>query len=405
MSAAPAAGDTRAGECRPLGLYAHVPYCTVRCTYCDFYLVPARGRDPAAYVEALCGEIAAAGREFAGRAADTIHLGGGTPSLLPGPLLERILGALRAAFRLAPGAEIALEANPEDVDGNRLEGWLAAGVNRLSVGVQALDDGLLRLLRRPHDAGRAIAALEAARRSGPRSLGVDLILGLPGQGREAALEGIARSFDLGADHVSLYLLEVQPATRLGRDVALGRLSPMPDDEAARLYDEAADLLERRGFEHYEISNFARPAHRSRHNLKYWTDEEYLGFGPSAHSYVGDRRWANAADLRAYVHGGGAAARIEDGRSRARRAAEALFAGLRLAEGVDLEALRGRYGADFAAPDEVLLDELAAAGLLERDTTRLRLTRRGRLVSNEVFERFLPAAVPSPGAASSRSRAT
>jgi len=373
-----------------IGLYLHVPYCTVRCSYCDFYLVPGRRRDPSHYVAALRAEILAAGREFPGRAADTVHLGGGTPSLLSLTHLGAILESLRSSFALAGGTEIALEANPEDLDPERLLDYACAGVNRLTIGVQALDDALLGLMGRPHDAGQAMAAVAAAKRSPVRSVGVDLILGLPGQRRAAALEGIARLADLGVDHLSLYLLEVHEGTRLGKDLARARRTPMDDDEAARLYEEAAEFLEGRGFEHYEISNFARPGHRSRHNVKYWTDQEYLGFGPSAHSYVGGRRWANTSDLAAYLALGGAGcARVEDKRSQRLRAIEALVAGLRLADGVDLGVLRARYGSDFIPPDDAVVGGLAGAGLLASESGRLRLTRRGRLVSNEIFERFLP----------------
>lgn len=373
-----------------IGLYVHVPYCSVRCSYCDFYLVPVRGRDLGAYVDALCGEIGAVGPPLLGVAADTAHFGGGTPSLLPPAGIGRVLEALRASFALQPNAEITLEVNPEDVDAARLDAWASLQINRLSIGVQCLDDDLLKLMRRPHDARRAVAAVETARRSPVRSVGVDLILGLPGQTRAGALEGVGRIIDLGADHVSLYVLEVHDRTLLGREIALGRRAPMDDDAVAGLCEEAADRLAAGGFEHYEISNFARPGHCSRHNVKYWTDEEYLGFGPSAHSYVLGRRWSNAARLDAYVAcGGSGAARIEDEPSRSQRAAEALIAGLRLAEGVDLAVLGARYGADFARPGRGTIDGLEEAGLLELSGDRLRLTRRGRLVSNEVLERLLP----------------
>ena len=380
------------GAARPLGLYVHVPYCAVRCSYCDFYLMPGRGPDLPTFVEALCGEIALAGRESGAPPADTIHFGGGTPSLLPPTLLSAVLASLKSSFRVSATAELALEANPEDLDAVRLDGYAAAGVNRVSIGVQSLDDDLLKLMRRPHDARRALASVDAARLSAVRSLGIDLILGLPGQQRTRVTDDIRRIVDRGVDHVSLYLLEVHERTRLGREVALGRRTPMGDDEAAHLYEDAADELLNQGFEHYEISNFARPGHRSRHNLKYWTDEEYLGFGPSAHSYVGERRWANAADLRDYLaRRGERCARVEDVRSRDRRAFEALFAGLRLSEGVDLEALRARYGDAFVPPGEACLGALAQSGLVERAPDRLRLTRRGRLVSNEIFERLMPPA--------------
>ncbi|HKB06805.1 MAG TPA: radical SAM family heme chaperone HemW [Candidatus Polarisedimenticolia bacterium] len=373
-----------------IGLYLHVPYCSIRCSYCDFYLVPGRHRDLSAFASALGKEIEEAGREHPGLSADTVHFGGGTPSLLSPGLLAGLLESLRASFRLAPEAEIALEANPEDLDADRLAGYAAAGLNRLTIGVQSLDDRLLRLMRRPHDARRALAAVALAKRSPVRSVGVDLILGLPDQDARTTLEGIARLTDLEVDHVSLYLLEVHASTSLGRDLARGRRLPMEDDAAARLFDEASRLLEERGFDHYEISNFSRPGHRSRHNLKYWTDQAYLGFGPSAHSYVGERRWANASDLRDYLARRGAGcARIEDVRSRARRSVEALVAGLRLAEGVDLRVLAARYGASFAPPDDATIGGLAEAGFLLAGDGRLRLTERGRLVSNEILERLLP----------------
>jgi oxygen-independent coproporphyrinogen-3 oxidase len=218
---------------------------------------------------------------------------------------------------------------------------------------------------------------------------VDLILGLPGPGPDPARADIDRAVDLGADHVSLYLLEIHARTRLGRAVALGRLAPPSPDAAADAYEAAADRLEALGFEHYEISNFARPGHRSRHNMKYWTDAEFLGFGPSAHSYIGGRRWSNAADLAAYLQAGGRwVARQYDEAPAGARAFEALVAGLRLAEGVDLDRLAARYGSVVPLPGEPAIAALAAAGLLELRDRRLALTRRGRLVSNEVFEQLM-----------------
>jgi oxygen-independent coproporphyrinogen III oxidase len=374
----------------PIGLYLHVPYCAVRCSYCDFYLVTGRGRRLEDYTEALCGEIDATDEPLRGRIADSIHFGGGTPSLLPASLLRTILERLRSVFRIASGAEIALEANPEDIDLSRIRELLDAGINRITVGVQALDDPLLERMRRPHDSRRAMVALEEARRAGIPSLGADLMLGLPEQDGASALHGIGRVIDAGVDHLSLYLLEIHDSTRLGRAVRLGRAEPMADDEAAALYEAAVQRLVSRGLEHYEISNFARPGHRSRHNLKYWTDAEYLGFGPSAHSYVGGRRWSNAPDLTGYLARGCAPVRIPDGSaSAATRGGEALVAGLRLTEGVDLGALRSKYGPALPRADHPAIVELESAGLVQVAGTRLRLTLRGRLISNEVLARLMP----------------
>jgi oxygen-independent coproporphyrinogen-3 oxidase len=372
-----------------LGLYLHVPFCSVRCSYCDFYLVAGRTRPIERFAAALAGEIAAVGRPLAGRPVDTVHFGGGTPSLLAPAEIGAILGVLRSVFAFEPGAEIALEANPEDLTPERAAGLAAQGVNRVSIGVQSLDDSLLRMLRRPHDAAAALGAVETARAAFP-SLGVDLILGLPGQDPPAAVAAIDRLADRGVDHVSVYLLEIHAGTRLGREMALGRRHPMDDDAQARLYEAAALRLQERGYAQYEISNFARPGHRSRHNLKYWNDEDYLGFGPAAHSYIAGRRWSNRADLRGYLERGGVGIeREEDPRSPAARGAEALFSGLRLVEGVDPAALRARYGESILPAGSEALADLVAAGLLSSDDGRLRLTPRGRLVSNEVFERLLP----------------
>jgi len=376
-----------------IGTYLHVPFCTLRCSYCDFYLLPktARGADAdgrGAFVEALIAEIDRAAAERGPLLADTAHFGGGTPSLLEPRQIASVLAALRRGFGLAPGSEIALEANPEDLTPARCEALVAAGVGRLAVGVQSLDDAMLARLRRPHDRRGALAALRAARRAGIGSLAADLILGLPGQDPDEAIAGLRTVVEHGVDHVSLYLLELHERTRLGREVALGRAGVPPADDTADLWERAVDALEASGFEPYEISNFARPGHRSRHNLKYWTDQPYLGFGPAAHSYLGGERFANPPDLAAYVASSGRPERRLEAATAAERAREALYAGLRLAEGIDLEALRARYGEGvLPAADDPRLDELTGTGLLTREGSRLALTRRGRLLSNEVLERL------------------
>jgi oxygen-independent coproporphyrinogen-3 oxidase len=372
-----------------IGLYLHVPYCTVRCSYCDFYLVTARGRDLGAYARALAAEIGAAAPMVAGL-ADTIHLGGGTPSLLPGDGLALVLRAARDLASPEGVAEVALEVNPEDVTPASVASWQEAGVTRLAIGVQSFDDGRLVLMRRPHDAARAVEAVRRARAAAFASVGVDLILGTPGPSPDPTLDDVARALDLGVDHLSVYLLEIHPTTRLGRAVALGRATPLAADAAAAAYEAVADRLAGAGFEHYEISNFALPGHRSRHNLKYWTDAEYLGFGPSAHSYRGGARWANPADLAGYLERGGLGMeRLEDRQPRAIRGWEALSAGLRLYEGVDLDHLEARYPGAMPAPDDAEVSALEAGGFVTRQGRRLSLTRRGRLLSNEVFERLAP----------------
>lgn len=376
------------------GLYIHVPYCAVRCSYCDFYLVTSGFSDTGRFTRALCAEIAAGGRADA--VVDTVHFGGGTPSILPPADLKAILDRIRASFRMSDEPEIALEANPEDLDPRVLEQMAAVGFNRIAIGIQSLDDRQLHAMRRAHTAERALTALDAARQSRIASVAVDLMLGLPDQDHDEALRGLDRVVRAGVDHISIYLLEVHPGTRLGRSIGLGRATPMEEDDSARLYEAAVARLAVAGFEQYEISNFARPGHRSRHNLKYWTDQPYLGFGPSAHSYIDGQRWSNAADLRAYLSCDGSRCdrRLEPD-SIADRGTEALCAGLRLAEGVALPALRRRYGAVIPAPDDRRVVELCRIGLLRLQQDRLLLTPRGRLLSNEILARLIPAAGGGP----------
>lgn len=368
-----------------IGIYVHVPFCSVRCSYCDFYLVAGRRASIPEFVRALSGEIEGTGPPLRGRRADSVHFGGGTPSLLSADDLDAVLRGLGRSFRLEAGAEIGLEANPEDVEPAWLDRIAAAGVNRICIGVQSLEEGMLRRMRRPHTAERALAAVADAVRSPVPGVGIDLMLGLPGQRSDRAVHDLERLIAMDVSHVSLYLLEIHGRTRLGREVDLGRASPMPDDAAAGLYERASSVLSRAGFEHYEISNFARPGHRSRHNVKYWTDEEYAGFGPSAHSYVGGQRYSNAPDLRGYVRTGGAGiVRIEDRQTRTVRGYEALCAGLRLREGVDLEALRSRYGASLPGPEDPRIAPLLERGLVIREGARLRIAPSAFLVSNEIL---------------------
>lgn len=381
-----------------IGIYIHVPYCSVRCSYCDFYLVAGRRPDTGPFARSLCREIRTVEDALRGRKVDSVHLGGGTPSLLAPLDLERILETIRETFRLADDAEIGLEVNPEDFDLGWLRRIIDAGVNRLSLGVQSLEDDQLHLMRRPHSSAQAIAAVSAAVRSSVRSVGIDLMLGLPGQSHAGALAGLDRMIRAGVSHISLYLLELHGRTRLGRSIRLGRMIPMEDDAAATLFERAADALMQAGFEHYEVSNFARPGHRSRHNLKYWTDQEYLGFGPAAHSYLGGQRSQNPSDLATYLmHRGEGIERIEDPQPRSVRGFEALCAGLRIREGVDLDDLRRRYGPTVPSPDDPRLGELLEAGLVSIEGARLRIAERARLVSNEILERLLGPDLPGESA--------
>jgi len=380
-----------------LGLYIHVPFCSAICNYCNFNRGLFDADLKARYVEALSAEIQRAGE--AGRAgqageagtADTIYFGGGTPSLLEPGEVARIIDACASSFAIAGNCEVTLEANPETVSEQRLAAFRAAGINRLSFGVQSLNDGELRRLSRLHNAARARDAVAEARVAGFDNLSVDLMMWLPEQRTEDWLETVDGAIALAPDHLSLYLLEVYPNAPLKEDMARARWSQAPDDDAATMYTTAMERLEAAGLQQYEISNVARPGRQSRHNLKYWTDGEWLGFGCGAHSTRDGVRWKNVSSTPDYIERitGHLPAAVDVRRlSAEERLGDALFTGLRLAGGIDLTAIDTRYGVDVWSrfgPDLVPFIE---QGCLRRDGSRLWLTRDGMLMANEVMAVFV-----------------
>ncbi len=374
-----------ASDGAPLGVYVHVPFCSVRCTYCDFPTVAGRDGLVGAYLDALVEEIER-GQSGLPPEADTVYLGGGTPSRLEPEQVDRLLAALRARFELRPGSEITVEGNPESLTAERLAGYGAAGVTRISVGVQSLDDRVLAAAGRPHDAREGLAAVARARAVGFEAVNVDLIAGLPGESLDGWERTLRRVAALGPDHVSVYLLETDKDTPLARAVRAGRVKPPDEDALARAYETTVAVLEEEGLRAYEISNFCRPGARCRHNLKYWTDDPYAGFGLGACGYVRGERRANRRDLDGYLE---AVRRGEDPvewvepYEASRRLAEALFLGLRLVEGVDFGALARRYGIHPLDRYPGVWERAERDGLLAREGDRVRLTAFGRLRSNEL----------------------
>ena len=374
-----------------MGIYVHIPFCEAKCTYCHFAIDPRRpdGERQERYVRAVLAEME--GAEAA--PADTLYFGGGTPSLLAPGRLSRVVEAARRRFALAPGAEVTVEANPRDLDEDGYRALRALGAGRLSLGVQSLDDSVLRDMGRLHTAADARRSVETARRAGFSNLSLDLILGWPGETRERWRWTLDGSLALDPDHVSLYLLEVEGRTVLGHRQGRGRLDLPDDDLVADLYQETAERLAAHGLDRYEISNFARPGFESRHNGKYWDDAPFFGFGMAAHGYRHGRRSWNHDRFATYcraVEGGspGAAMAGERVLSPRDRAAEALFTGLRRREGVALGGFRDRYGLDPVTEWAEGLGRASDAGLVEARDGRLRLTNRGVLLSNEVFRVFV-----------------
>ena len=388
---------TTAGRSR-LGLYLHVPFCAALCRYCTFTRSVTDTGLERRYVSALAREIRAGLPPAAPEAgpppaADTIYFGGGTPSLLDPTDIAALIRVCRDVFDVDADAEITLEANPETVTPDRLAGFRAAGVNRLSLGVQSFVDAELARLGRLHDQARARLAFDAARRAGFDNVSLDLMLGLPGQSLADLRVSVGALADLAPEHASVYLLELYPQSPLAGEMARHHWTRVSDDEMADMYLETMTSLEAAGYEQYEISNLARTGRRSRHNLKYWTDGAWAGFGCGAHSTVGDERWNNVSSVPEYL------AQVEEGRppvaGRRQRTArerveEAMFMGLRLTGGVSLARIRADYGVDVVARWGSRLEEFEEAGLVERDQQRLRLTRRGMLLANDVMSAFIEA---------------
>ncbi len=377
-------------ESEALGVYVHFPFCSVRCTYCDFPTVAGRDDRIESYLDALTTEIASLQPDAAG-AADTVFLGGGTPSRLSPDQVVRVLRAIRGRFALAADAEITLEGNPESLSADKLAGYRAAGITRISVGVQSLDDRVLSHVGRAHDAAEALSAVRRARNAGFHDVSVDLIAGLPGEELDRWPETLRAVAGAAPDHVSVYLLESDKDTPLGRSIRAGRTRVADDDAMAALYERTVAVLAREGFGLYEISNFAREGRRSRHNLKYWTDAPYAGFGLGAHGYVSGVRRSNRTDVDGYIGSAGQGvdpvAWIEPF-DTVRRVDEALFLGLRVVEGVDLASVGRRYGVDLAASKAAAWERAGAAGLIEWRGSRVRLTPEGRVRSNELFADLL-----------------
>jgi oxygen-independent coproporphyrinogen-3 oxidase len=400
----------------PVGVYISVPFCKAKCTFCNFASGVFGAGRMQQYVNRLGGEIrgAHAAAEKIGaslpRAVDTIYFGGGTPSLLSAQQFRLIFQDLRSEFDLAADAEITLECAPGQLADETLDELLRQGMNRISFGVQSFVDQEAAAVGRLHTREQCEAEIARVRAAGVREINVDLIAGLPHQTEQSWRYSVERAIGSGAPHISVYLLEVDEDSRLGREMLeqgsrYGAEAVPNEDCAAEWYQQACDLLGEAGVDQYEISNFARPGHWSRHNLKYWRRQPYIGFGLDAHSMLladeGAVRFANTSDLDRYLGHKSALNPLRlleleqnstegevDIVRRSEAFEESLFLGLRLNEGVDLSVLRGQFGDGLLQDTMPALVEVRDAGLLELNSVRIRLTPKGRLVSNEVFSRLL-----------------
>ena len=375
--------------CRALGLYVHIPFCVRKCHYCDFNSGPLSQPARERYLQALDREIRSS--RCRGFEVRTVFFGGGTPSELTLHELESIVRAVHDTFRIDDGAECTVECNPGTVGPDYLTALRNLGFNRASLGVQSLQDHHLAALGRIHDSRQAREAYQGLRRAGFENVNLDLIFDLEGQ---TLLEWESDLFEVlswSPEHLSLYHLTIEPGTEFGNRMARGEMRPQEEEQGARMYELAMDMAARAGFEQYEISNFCRPGHRCRHNLIYWRNEPYLGFGLSAASFLEGVRWTNTGRMGEYVRtaSSGDTARSSEERLENREAlGEEVMLRLRTGDGFSLADLSRRYSVDLLALHGKTLELFSRERLIDWEGDRVTLTRQGRLLANEVCRRFL-----------------
>ena len=366
------------------GIYFHIPFCRRICAYCDFYK-NADLRLMEQTLAAMEREVVARRGFLRGEAVRTIYFGGGTPSLASAEWIGRAIEQCREMFDCSPLEEVTLEANPDDLSEEYLRALREVGVNRLSIGIQSFDDEVLRTMNRRHDAAAAVRAVETARAVGFDNITIDLIYGLPFGPKDALTRSLAQAVALGVEHVSAYHLTIEPNTRFGRMAERGELAPVPDEESEHQYNQVHTTLTEAGYDHYEISNFAREGRRSRHNSSYWQSQPYLGIGPAAHSFDGESRVWACSSVADYLAGVDRGECYENEHLTATdRYNETIMTSLRCREGVDLAELEKKFG---RARKEYFVNETArfvVSGVLVSDGNRVAMCPERWLVSDSVI---------------------
>jgi len=393
---------------KPLGLYIHIPFCKKKCNYCDFLSrADVKKEDQTAYVEALLVEL----KYYADRnmLLDSVYIGGGTPSLLEGDLILRIMEGVTGSFALSEEAEITIEANPGLLDRDKLMAYRRAGINRLSLGAQSLNDELLHFMGRIHSSNTFIDNFHLARDCGFENISADLIFAVPGQTIELWIDSLKKTISLGPEHISFYSLQIEAGTPFYGLWEKGAMKAVDDETDRRMYHEALEWLKNKGYGHYEISNAAKPGYESRHNLKYWSMDQYLGIGLGSHYYINGTRFSNETDLEEYIHiservtGEGVCDKIfvslwhpspwavwHHRNTEEDEISEFLFTGLRKIDGVSLSVFEERFGKPITAVYENSIMKHSKAGLLELNWKEdlLRLTAKGLDLFNQVLVDFV-----------------
>ena len=377
-----------------LGLYIHIPFCRKKCKYCDFLSFPCTSEQVyREYVTALCMEMDSRREDCESYVVDSVFIGGGTPSLISPEDIRRLMDTVRKDFHLAEDAEITIETNPASITQAKLDAYLASGINRISIGIQSFDNHILRRLGRLHDKNEAFQKIQMVRKSGFTNINIDLMFGIPEQPMKTWLDTIRQGIFLGPQHISLYSLQLEKGTPLYKEVYEDKLfAPTPEILDREMYHEAIRLLRPAGYVHYEISNTAFPGKERKHNLKYWSYDEYLGLGPGASSFFGGQRFKNHGKMNRYIDAIKKHQVPMDERSIERYSEQEemgiyVFTGLRKAEGISLDDFRQRFERDlFSVYDPAILRRYK--GLLKLSENQLYLTDAGMDVSNTVMAEFV-----------------
>ncbi|MDD6483206.1 MAG: radical SAM family heme chaperone HemW [Clostridiales bacterium] len=363
------------------GIYIHIPFCKSKCSYCDFVSFPGREDVFDAYIDAVIREM----HEYEGESADTVFIGGGTPTVLGEKQLARLLKAVGSVFKLSPDTEFTVEANPGTLFADKLAVMLDGGVNRLSIGVQSFDDGELRKIGRIHSAKTAYDTVNTAHKAGFSNISIDLMSALPMQSRKTLLKSLQTALELPLTHISVYSLIIEEGTPLARDFAEGRFSLPDEDEDREMYHMTVELLEKNGFAQYEISNFAKPGYCCAHNIKYWKCREYIGLGAAAHSYIGKTRSFNPSGIEEYISGVKGKGTDLD---RNDEISEFMMLGLRMNEGVSEAEFKARFGEDMRSVFGAVMDKFNRAGATMSEKGRYYLTPYGMDIANTVMCEFI-----------------
>ncbi len=371
---------------KEFSIYIHIPFCESRCIYCDFTSFVNQKSKQEAYVDALLKEMEIYGRELKDQRLKTVFIGGGTPSILEPELIVRIMEGLRREFRMDAVEEITIEANPGTITREKAEAYREAGIDRVSLGAQSFNNEILRKIGRIHNSEDIYGSIDILRQAGFKNINLDLMFNLPYQTEEDAMDSLRRAVELDIDHISNYSLIVEESTELYRQYLKGEFQLLDDYEDRKIYHKSCDYLKEKGYDHYEISNFAKKGYRSRHNLVYWNIEAYIGLGVASHSNIAGERYSNSLDLDSYIES------LKEGRlpreniepiSREEEISEYCIMGFRKIEGIDTRDFKERFKEDFHKLYRQEIEKNKKLGLIDEYDGRIFLTKRGLDLSNQV----------------------